>query len=190
MTITRVAPAKAARQPNAKEYLYLRPTRCGFRAGDASAADAVLSPCKAIDYDQVLQATIARICTDLPQAVAGMPAPNFGAIKAGIDGQIAQRQAVLDQLPDLLSSGILDAETALLRTYNLRTEMAMLQSQLAQLPPPNLGAIAQAVSIPQFWLDLSESERRFYLREFLRQIEIIREGADRSQWTLKLIFAF
>ncbi|MCY7278155.1 MAG: recombinase family protein, partial [Phormidesmis sp. CAN_BIN44] len=71
--------------------------------------------------------------------------------------------------------------------YTLRTEIAQLQDKLAQLPPANLRAIAQTVSIPQFWLDLSEPERRFYFREFIRQIDLIRTKAD---WTLKLIFVF
>jgi hypothetical protein len=51
----------------------------------------------------------------------------------------------------------------------------------------NLQAIAQAVSIPQFWCDLSESERRFYFREFIRQIEIMRQD---KAWDLQLVFIF
>jgi hypothetical protein len=58
---------------------------------------------------------------------------------------------------------------------------------MASLPPVDLQAIAQAVSISQFWLDLSESERRFYFREFIRQIEITRQD---SSWEIKLIFIF
>jgi hypothetical protein len=62
-----------------------------------------------------------------------------------------------------------------------------LRSRLATLPPVNLQAIAQTVSIPQFWSDLSEAERRFYFREFIRQIEITRPD---QTWQLKLIFIF
>ncbi len=51
----------------------------------------------------------------------------------------------------------------------------------------NLKAIAQTVSIPQFWSDLSESERRFYFREFIQQIKIIRHD---QAWQLELIFIF
>ncbi len=134
-----------------------------------------------------MQATIERICDDLPRAVAEVNMPDMNLVKQGIGGAIAAKQAILTQLPGLIESGILDTESADLRTYTLRTEIAQLQGKLAQLPPVNLRAIAQAVSIPQFWLDLSEPERRFYFREFIRQIDLIRDEAD---WTLKLVFIF
>ncbi len=172
MTITRVAP----RRKDTKEYLYLRPTRCPNKP-----------KCKAIAYEEILQATIERICDDLPRAVAEANMPDMNLIKQGIGGAIAAKQAILTQLPGLIESGILDTESADLRAYTLRTEIAQLQGKLAQLPPVNLRAIAQTVSIPQFWLDLSEPERRFYFREFIRQIDLIRTKAD---WTLKLIFVF
>ena len=63
-----------------------------------------------------------------------------------------------------------------------------MQAQLAQLPPVNLRAIAQTVSIPQFWLDLSEAERRFFFREFLRHIDIVRPAA--APWHIELQFIF
>lgn len=181
MTVTRVAPAKvvqkAAKAP--KEYLYLRPTHCPQRP-----------KCKAIAYEQILQATIERICQELPLAVSGLELPDLDRIKQGIQGAISTKQGILAQLPHLVETGILDDETADLRAYKLRTELAQLESQLAQLPPVNLQAIAQTVSIPQFWLDLSESERRFYLREFLRQISLVR-SSDRSDiWSLQLGFIF
>jgi hypothetical protein len=50
-----------------------------------------------------------------------------------------------------------------------------------------LRSVAQAVSIPQFWLDLSEVERRFYLREFIRKIDIMRQDKN---WHLQVIFIF
>ena len=174
MTVTRVAPRSTRKET--KEYLYLRPTRCPNKPA-----------CKAIAYEQILQATIARICDDLPRAVAEVNMPDVNLVKQGISSAISAKQTILAQLPGLTESGILDSESAELRAYNLRTEIAELQSNLAQLPPVNLTAIAQAVSIPQFWLDLSEPERRFYFREFIRQIELIR---DHTHWTLKLIFIF
>jgi nucleotidyltransferase/DNA polymerase involved in DNA repair len=100
---------------------------------------------------------------------------------------IARQQEILAQLPTLIETGVLDPETAQLRAYKLRTEISEIQAKLATLPPVNLRSVAQAVSIPQFWLDLSESERRFYFREFIRQIEIIRQDAV---WQLQLIFIF
>ncbi len=65
--------------------------------------------------------------------------------------------------------------------------MADLHQQLAQLPPVNLQELSQSVSIPQFWLDLSESERRFFFREFIRDIQILRQGDD---WRIELVLVF
>jgi DNA invertase Pin-like site-specific DNA recombinase len=180
MTITRVAPAQSRRQlansESAQEYLYLRPTQCAHQP-----------KCSAIAYAQILQSTITRICEDLPGAVADLQLPDMDHVKQRINAAIAAKQIILNQLPDLLAQGILDHATADLRTYTVRTEIAQLQSQLAQLPPVNLRAIAQAVSIPQFWLDLSEAERRFYFREFIQTVEIDRDG---DQWQLQLRFIF
>jgi hypothetical protein len=113
--------------------------------------------------------------------------PVMNRIKEGIEVAIANKQQVLDQLSKLVDSEILDQPTAELRTYNLRTEISELKAKLAQLPPVNLKEIAQAISIPQFWLDLSESERRFYFREFIQRIEIIRQE---TKWSLSLVFIF
>lgn len=163
-----------------KAYLYLRPRTCPKQ-----------SKCPAIAYDQILQTTIQRICQDLPRAVGGLNLPDIDQIKQGITGAITAKQAILNQLPPLITNGVLDQETADLRSYKLRTEIAELETKLAQLPPVNLKSIAQAVSIPQFWLDLSESERRFYFREFIRQIELIRsQDSSNLDWQLKLIFIF
>jgi DNA invertase Pin-like site-specific DNA recombinase len=159
-----------------KEYLYLRPILCPKRP-----------KCRAISYEQVLEQTIAGICQDLPRAVAGINLPQLDAVKSSLTKAIATKQDILAQLPTLTVEGVLDRETAALRAYNLRTEISQLQAKLATLPPVNLRSVAQAVSIPQFWLDLSESERRFYFREFIRQIEIIRNDAS---WQIKLIFIF
>lgn len=171
MTVARVT---TPRPP--KEYLYLRPVACPNRP-----------KCRAIAYDQMLDQTIQRICEELPRAVTGAPLPDMDRVKQGIAGAIAARQAILDQLPGLIASGVLDQETADLRAYKVRSEIAGLQARQAQLPPVNLLAIAQTVSLPQFWLDLSETERRFYLREFIRQIELLRQPEG---WELKLNFIF
>jgi len=48
--------------------------------------------------------------------------------------------------------------------------------------------IVKAVSLAQFWLDLSETERRFYFREFIRKIEIVR--TESKDWQLNLVFIF
>ncbi|WP_017653245.1 recombinase family protein [Fortiea contorta] len=171
MTITRVT-----RRHQQQEYLYLRPLHCPHR-----------SKCGAIAYQAVLEQTIAKVCSDLPLAVAGMNFPQLDAIKNSLGDAIARQQDVLTQLPALVETGVLDDETAQLRVYKLRTEISTLQAQLATLPPVNLRSVAQAVSIPQFWLDLSETERRFYFREFIRQIDIVRQN---QEWTLQIIFIF
>jgi hypothetical protein len=159
-----------------KNYLYLTPTACPNQP-----------KCRSIPYAQTLERTIQRICQELPLAVANTPLPDVDSIKQGLTDEIAAKQTVLDRLPDLIISGVLDTETAEWRSYNLRTEMAALQAQLSQLPPVNLKTIAQVVSIPQFWLDLSESERRFYFREFIRQIAIVR---DDKAWDVQVVFIF
>ncbi|TAF07073.1 MAG: recombinase family protein [Nostocales cyanobacterium] len=159
-----------------KEYLYLRATGCPQ------------SPkCRAIRYQEVLEKTIEIVCRDLPLAVAGMNFPQLDAIKNSLNDAISRQQEILQQLPALIETGVLDVETAKIRAYKLRTEISQFQAKLAILPPVNLRSVAEAVSIPQFWLDLSEVERRFYLREFILKIDIIRQDQD---WNLEVIFIF
>lgn len=171
MTVARVTTPRQDR-----EYLYLRSTVCPKRP-----------KCRAIPYEQVLDQTITAICRDLPSAVAGINLPQLDAVKSSLTDELATKQEILNQLPTLTAEGVLDSETAALRAYKLRTETSALQAKLATLPPVNLRSVAQAVSIPQFWLDLSESERRFYFREFIRQIEIVRCDGE---WQLQLMFIF
>lgn len=159
-----------------KEYLYLRPLHCSQNPS-----------CKSLAYEEVLHATIQGICQDFYPAVAGLEIPDMEAIKRTIQTKINTKKAILSQIPKGIESGIFDQETAQLRQYKLRTEIAELETQLDQFPPVNLRGIAQVVSLPQFWLDLSESERRFYFREFIKQIKIIRES---ETWKLKVIFVF
>ncbi|MBD2579670.1 recombinase family protein [Oscillatoria sp. FACHB-1406] len=170
-TITRVAP-----RGKSQEYLYLRPVCCTKNP-----------KCQAIPYGELLERAIACICEQLPRAVANLQGSPIRTISERLAAQIAQKEEIIAQIPTLVEKEILDEETADLRRYNLRAEIARLRQSLAELPPPNLDAIAQTVSIPQFWFDLSEAERRFYFREFLRQIEIVRDGRN---WTLELIFIF
>ena len=159
-----------------REYLYLRALQCPQRP-----------KCGAIAYEQVLEQTITSICRDLPNAVAQMNFPQLDAAKHSLLSAIANREEILAQLSQLASTGVLDEETASLRAYKLRTEISQLQAKFATLPPVNLSSVAQAVSIPQFWLDLSESERRFYFREFINQIQILRQGMT---WQIRLVFVF
>ncbi len=159
-----------------EKYLYLRPTHCDRQP-----------QCKSIAYDRVLTTTIDRICTDLPSAVGRSEMPNLDGFKANIAREIVDKQQAIGQLPELIKTGILDFETVELQTYKLKTEISQLQARLAAFPPVNLQSLAQTVSIRQFWLDLSESERRFYFREFIREIEIDPRSTDLS---LQLRFIF
>ena len=159
-----------------KEYIYLRPINC-----------AKNKKCRAISYQKVLENTIEKVCSDLPLAVENINYPQLDQVKNNLTEAIIRQQQILEQIPKLIETGILDEETAKIRTYKLRTEISKLQAQLAILPPVNLRSVAQAVSIPQFWFDLSETERRFYFREFIRQIEIIRQEKD---WDLRIVFIF
>lgn len=174
---SRLRVSRVSRPRQSQEYLYLRPSAC-----DRTPR------CKALPYEEVLDRTIERVCQDLPAAISTLQRPPTDAIKGAIAGQIAQKQAVLKQLPDLLAAGVLDTTTADLRAYTLRSDIAALDQKLAQLPPDNLPEIAKTLSIPQFWRDLSESERRVYLREFIREIQILRP--DSRTWDLQLQFVF
>ncbi|NEQ41234.1 MAG: recombinase family protein [Okeania sp. SIO3I5] len=159
-----------------KEYLYLRPKSCPRKR-----------KCKALRYEKILEQTIEIICQEFPLAVAALEMSNMDGIKSKIKQNISEKQEILSQLPNLIANGIFDRETAELRTYKLKTEISQLESQFNQLPPVNLLEMAKAVSLPQFWWDLSESERRFYLREFISKIEIIRQDIS---WDLQIIFIF
>jgi DNA invertase Pin-like site-specific DNA recombinase len=160
-----------------QEYLYLCPVSC-----------PLAQKCSAISYQEVLTKTIDRICIDLPNAVANTNMPDLVSLREGLQVELQQKQGIIEQIDKLKQNQVLDEDTANLRNYKLRAEIAEMNDRLASLPPANLSAIAKTVSLPQFWLDLSETERRFYLREFLQTIAIVRhESAD---WQVKLIFIF
>ncbi len=159
-----------------KSYLYLRCLSC-----------PLVPKCKSIDYDQILDRIITKTCDDLPRAVSGVGTSRLSAVKDQIEASIDTKFSLIEQMPSLVTTGILDLETADLRIYNLRTEIANLENQKSQLPPINLQTIAEVVSIPQFWHDLSESERRFYFREFIRAVRV---DPSHPQWDVQLVFVF
>ena len=169
--------ARVTRRDKQQEYLYLRPIDCPLKP-----------KCSAIAYEEILMATITRICEDLPTTVAQLNLPNLEFIKNNLTEKIQQKQDFITQLPVLKEQGILDQQTFDLRNYKLKTEISELRTQFDQLPPGDLKIITKAVSLSQFWLDLSETERRFYFREFIRKIEIIH--TDLKTWQLELIFVF
>lgn len=159
------------------QYLYLTPVNCTLKP-----------KCCSISYQEALFTTIKSICEELVVAVKNLNLPNPEGLKNQLLGEIRKKEEILQQLSKLKDEGILDEITSKMRSYQLRLEIAKLQAKLAQLPPVNLQEIAQTISIPQFWLDLSETERMIYFREFIKQIELIR--IDPKNWQLKLIFIF
>ena len=158
-----------------KDYLYIRPQNCPLQP-----------QCKAIPYQEVLQKTIDYICENFPKKVNSFDPQKIETYKNKIKHEVDQKQDIINQLYSLVQSNILDEQTAQLRRYNLNVEISKLRSQLEQLPPENLKNIADAVSLPRFWQDLSEAERRFYFREFIRQIYI--EQTSKVEWKLEVTF--
>ncbi|MGF1534914.1 MAG: recombinase family protein [Elainellaceae cyanobacterium] len=165
-----------------KTYLYLRPSHCPY--GPQSNEG---NRCVSLPYAEVLERTIARICSELAHTVGQSAPPPVEAIKMNLTHQIAEKQHILAQLGPLKDQGILDEQTSTLRAYRLQTEIAALQAKVGQLPPASLLSITQTVSLPQFWLDLSETERRFYFREFIQQISLTQSEDD---WALALTYRF
>lgn len=176
-----VSQVKSQKTKNpAKTYLYLRATNCQGQPR-----------CSAINYDQILFKIISQICQDLPATVAQLNLPNLDQMKQGIRQAIQQKEETIQKLPTLESQGILDPQIIELQIYKFKTEIAQLRKQLDQLPPEELKKIIKAVALPQFWLDLSEIERRFYFREFIRQIQITPpKKSATSDWQIKLVFVF
>jgi subtilase family serine protease len=135
----------------------------------------------------VLNQTIAKITQTLPMAVANLETPSVSLLKAEIQSHIQQQENALERLPLLVREGILDEASANLRAYTLRSQLSSLQQQVSQLPPENLPQIAQTLSSQEFWQDLSEAERRVYLREFIRAVWIVRQG---DRWNIQIQFVF
>ena len=171
LTVSRVT-----RRHQPGEYLYLRPRAC-----------PQTPKCPGLPYDEVLRRTVERVCEDLQRLVTHLPLPDGDGRKQALQDQIFQKQGILQRLPQLLDEGILDEETLALRQYHLKAEISQCQAQLAELTPVNLQETAKTVSLPQFWWDLTETERRFYFREFVRQIYLV-QGKD--SWQVQVDFSF
>ena len=170
MTITHVT-----QRNKKKDYLYIRPQNCP------------LTPkCKAIPYQDVLDKTINYICEKFPQQVKKFNRRNLEVKKENLQQTIQHKKTIIEELKNLVKTEILDDQTADIRRYQLQVEISQLRVQLEQLPPENLINIAEAVSLPRFWQDLSEAERRFYFREFIRQIEI--NQVETENWKLVIVF--
>lgn len=161
------------------EYCYLRCSRCPQQ-----------SKCSGINYDLVFHQVITAICTELPKAAQQLGAISPTELHGKVEEQIYHCEINIEEVHDLLHKGILDQESANLRITNLNREISLLRAQMAQLPPTDLPTIFRNITLPQFWLDLSESERRFYLREFLTSITLPCEQGELGLSNLRLDFRF
>ena len=170
-----------ARRSSAPGYLYLRPLNCQIAAGQTEK-------CPLANYNKILQQAITRICRELPDRVDRTKLPDLTAIKGQLQQAMDRKNDILNRIPDLEAQGIFDPMSARLRTHQLRAEMGAIQEQISQLPPANLDAIARSVSIPEFWQDLSEAERRFYFREFLKTIWVAYRGQRWKVTGLDFVF--
>ncbi|AFZ54913.1 recombinase family protein [Cyanobacterium aponinum] len=160
-------------------YLYLTPVECQKEI-----------PCKSINYDFVLQKVIENICNSFKEIKNQEQMPNIEQIKNYLLTEINQKKRVITQIEKLLEEKILDEETAKIRTYKIKQDIGVLKQQIAKLPPNSLNTIANTLSLPQFWYDLSSSEKRFYLREFVKIIEIIPQNNYPQKKDIQLNFVF
>lgn len=153
---------------NSPSYLYLRCQTCRY----------------SLNYAEILQEVIQQVCEQLPQRTRQLDEDPFAPARQGIQSQLQTNISVLSQLEALQRSGLMEDHSLAQRRYQLRAENALLSQKLEQLPPPNLPQIAQTLSIQPFWQDLTETERRAYLREFLRSIEVDSSG------DVRVVFVF
>ena len=162
---------QATRKYSQRVYRYLRCPGCRY----------------SVKYNGVLQNTIQAVCQQLPAKAANLNSVPLDSIKSRIELQIEHNKGKISDLSikDLSneadSSGKTDRQY---QRYQLEGENSKLNQKRDQLPPADLAAIAQTVSIEPFWQSLSESEQRSYLREFIRKITV------NSHCEVKLEFFF
>jgi uncharacterized protein YPO0396 len=161
LRIVQTTPRKGKK--NGSPYLYLRCQTCRY----------------SLPYTEVLQEVIRQVCEQLPQRAQTLDRQALTQVRQELQAQIQANAERLRQLEELQQSGLMDEASLAQRRYQLRAETARLAQKLEQLPPANLTQTIQTLSIPPFWQDLSETERRAYLREFLRRIEVDSAGAVR-----------
>lgn len=162
-----------------EKYLYLIPSQCQGN-----------TPCKSLKYNLFLDTVIEQICKNFSVLIKQINVPNPNFAKHKIAKAIQEKEAILSKIKQLRIENILDEETTYLRSYTLNLEIATLKQQMAQLPPDNLNIIASTLSNPQFWYDLSPSECRFYLREFIKKIDVIPVNNNINNYNFVLNFVF
>lgn len=161
------------------KYLYLTPINCSQNKS-----------CSSWNYQNILEKTIDIICADLPIIVNKITSPDIKIVSQQINSLINKKQTIIDSLPSLIAESILDLETAQIRKLKLETEISQLKDQINSLPPNNLKEMTDNLSLQQFWYDLSEPEKRFYLREFITQIYVIPYLENRKNYDIELDFIF
>ena len=162
------------------KYLYLTPTDCPQE-----------KRCKSLLYQSVLEEVINSICDQFQLIQNNLAVPDIELIKKQLNETITKKQKAIESLENLVAEEILDSETAKIRHYQLKTEIAQLKNQFYQLPPNDLKTIAKTLSLKQFWYDLSEEEKRFYLREFvaLIRVNLINDASQDINLQLDLYFS-
>jgi DNA invertase Pin-like site-specific DNA recombinase len=171
--------SKVTNKKYPEKYLYLIPINC---LGDCDY--------KSIKYDLVFEEVINKICREFPLLTKNINTPDSALIKQQLETKIKDNQEILNKLKTLVIENILDEETASIRNYKINIEIAQLKQKIAQLPPDSLQNIASTISNPQFWHDLSQTECRFYLREFIKAIKIIPINTNFKKWEIALDFIF
>jgi DNA invertase Pin-like site-specific DNA recombinase len=166
LRIVQTTPSKGKR--NGSSYLYLRCQTCRY----------------SLRYAEVQQEVIRQVCEQLPQRLQTLDRQALAQTRQQLQAQLQANAERLRQLEELRQAGLLDEPSLAQRCYQLRAETARLAQKLEQLPPANLTQTVQTPSILPFWQDLSESERRAYLREVLRKVEVDSTGA------VQITFAF
>ncbi|MGY6529970.1 MAG: recombinase family protein [Cyanobacterium sp.] len=161
------------------KYLYITPVNC-----------SQIKSCPSWNYQQVLEKSINIICSDLPVIVNKINAPKINSIIEQIKSVIKEKKNIISSLNSLVAENILDEQTAKIRGLKIENEISELNSQINSLPPNDLKEMIDNLSLKQFWYDLSEQEKRFYLREFIKQIYIIPNPINSKEYQIKLDFIF
>ncbi|MBE9222858.1 recombinase family protein [Cyanobacterium stanieri LEGE 03274] len=161
------------------KYVYITPINCPQEKS-----------CSSWNYQKILVETINIICQDLPIIVNHINSPDVNIINQQIAQLIKEKKQIKNNLKSLVLNNILDKETAQIRTIKIENEISQLNNKLNSLPPNNLTDMIENLSLQQFWYDLSEQEKRFYLREFIKKIYIIPNLQYSKQYQLELDFIF
>lgn len=160
-------------------YLYLTPKTCPKNKS-----------CKSLPYDSVLKRVIETICSIFGEIQnSNKPEDEIERCRNIQKKEIQRIKGELEVIRRLENEGILETQEAKKITYRLKEKMSKIQQKVDQMPPNTLEVIAKSLSNPQLWYDLSNSEKRFYLREFIDTIEVNMEASLDDKLELNFVFA-